>query len=423
MAVGLSLAPKLYGYVLLGGGALLAAVVAQLPSLAALGLPALLFAVVGLVLDERTVSATVTAAMSPGAEVVHAGDRLGLEITLNTARRVDRCRVRLALPEGAESADEPYFVCGLRPGEDTTLVLDLLVRSPGALSLGPLVAVLDGPAGLLERRLELGSLSLSVRPAEERLRSLPRSSRVRVPVGDRLARSRGEGIELAEIRPELPGERSRRLNWRATARRQEPHVTMHHPEQSTDVILFVDTFESPELRRGLEVAATAAAAYLAGRDRVGLVCFGGVLDWVEASSGRHQLDRIRSRLAATSPFFSYAWKTIDRIPSRAVPSGGLVLAFSPLRDDRFVSAVGQLRARGHEVIVVDLSAPPADVVPGDPPAREAALRLLEMEREDLRRRLWLRGVAVAPLPPTSALEAAFAGVNEVRRRMRPGGWR
>jgi uncharacterized protein (DUF58 family) len=299
------------------------------------------------------------------------------------------------------------------------LMLELTVATPGELSIGPVVASVSGRIGLLRGIVEHKAIRLSVRPKEERLRSLPRTSRVRVPSGDRLARLRGEGIELAEVRPQLPGEQARRINWRATARRGVPHVTLRHPEQSTDVVLFTDTFPSPELARVLDATATCAAAYLARRDRVGLVCFGGVLDWVEAGSGRHQLERIRDRLAGTSPFFSYAWKTIERIPPRAMPNGALVVAVSDLRDERFTSAIGAVRARGHDVVVVETGRRRCPVEPGEPARTEVAVLLEAMEHEDLRHRLFLRGIPVATVFPGEPLEPALHALTEVTRRSRP----
>ncbi|MHB8247142.1 MAG: DUF58 domain-containing protein [Acidimicrobiales bacterium] len=413
--------PKAVGYVLLAGGALIAAVALQDAPLAALGLPALLVAAVGSLLDGAATDSAVSASMRVDQEVIRAGDKVTVKIELSAASRVRRCRAHLVVPEGLRPDRAPFWSVSLAPGVPTELSLEVLAAVPGEVTLGPLVLRTSGGGEMLERRIEVaGPLALLVRAGEQPLRTLPRSSHVRVPSGDRLARSRGEGIELAEIRPELPGERARRINWRATARRGSVHVTLRHPEQSTDVVLFADTFESQDLSRVLEVAATAAAGYLARRDRVGLVCFGGVLDWVEAGSGKRQLDRIRTRLAATSPFLSYAWKTIERIPPRALPTGALVIAITPLRDERFTSAIGEVRARGHEVIVVEIAEWPRPPRASDSPSAQAAALLTRMEREDLRQRLWRRGIAVAPLLRSDPLDVVFSHLAEARRRMRPG---
>ncbi|HLI44114.1 MAG TPA: DUF58 domain-containing protein [Acidimicrobiales bacterium] len=416
----LTVHPRAVAYLVVAGACLFAAVALEDAPLAALGVPALLALVVGLVVDGSAAEREVSVAARTEQPVIYTGEKVTLKIELSAATSVPRCSVRLELPREVGEPGPARWTHSLRAGVPVTCTLEVSALVPGELSLGRPLVVVSGPFGLVARRVPTAPFVLSVRPREERVRSLPRTARVRVPAGDRLSRVTGDGIELAEVRPELPGDVARRINWRATARRNTPHVTLRHPEQSTDVVVFADTFEGPELTRVLEVSAGAAAAYLSRRDRVGLVSFGGVLDWVEAGSGRRQLDRIRSRLAGTSPFFSYAWKTIERIPLRAMPAGALVVAVSPLRDPRFVAAVADTRARGHDVVVVETSAPLPRLSPGDPPERRAAIMLTGLEHEDLRRRLFEAGIPVATLELDEPLEAALYRLREVMRRARPG---
>ncbi len=434
-ALGPSLAPRAFVYLLAGALPLAAAVGTGDAPLAALGLPFLLVLFGGLVLDTAAAEAEVTGELRTEQETVATSTPVTVTIALRSSRPVARCRAELLRsfeghgPAGVSAASleeevaavrlgrPARFFCRLGPAAPTELSLELVLERPGEVALGPLRLLVSGPFGLYRRRLEVRArLTLRGRAREEQLGALPRASRVRVAVGDRLARRTGEGIELAEVRPERPGDRALSLNWRATARRGTPHVTLRHPEQSTDVVLFADTFDPGHLTRVVEVAASLAAAYLARRDRVGLVSFGGVLDWVEAGAGALQLELIRLRLAAASPFFSYAWKTIDRIPPRALPSGALVVAISSLRDERATAALAALRARGHDVVVVELMGRR----PAPTTTLQKASRLLEeMEREDLRRRLFSLGIAVAPLAPGEIIEGVVANLAAVTRRLRP----
>jgi uncharacterized protein (DUF58 family) len=418
--VTLTVHPRAVAYLLVAGACLFAAVALEDAPLAALGAPALLALVVGLVVDASAAEGEVRVEAHAEQAVIHTGEKVTLTIELAAARPVPRCSVRLDLPDEVGGQGPARWTRSLRPGEPVSCTLEVSALVPGELSLGRPLVVVSGPFGLVARQVPTAPFLLSVRPSEERVRSLPRTARVRVPAGDRLARVTGDGIELAEVRPELPGDVARRINWRATARRDVPHVTLRHPEQSTDVVVFADTFESPELTWVLEVSAGAAAAYLSRRDRVGLVCFGGVLDWVEAGSGRRQLERIRSRLAGTSPFFSYAWKTIERIPLRAMPAGALVVGVSPLRDPRFVAALADTRARGHDVVLVETAAPLPPLAPDDPPERRAAIMLTALERDELRRRLFESGIPVATLERGEPLEAALHRLRDVMRRARAG---
>ena len=90
-----------------------------------------------------------------------------------------------------------------------------------------------------------------------------------VSTGSHVAPQRGDGIEFAELRPFLPGDRPRSINWRATARRGGLMVNQRHPERATDVVLFLDSFlDVRQARRqhpgpGRGRAASLAAAYRA----------------------------------------------------------------------------------------------------------------------------------------------------------------
>ncbi len=416
-----SLTLRATAYLLIGGGTLIAAVVFRDAPVAAFGLPALIVLAVGSSLDVATVSGPVDVRVRTDGTLVRTGDVVDITVVLRAERPVARFTAFLRVDPPLECRGKSYWTGQLRAGEDVELTVPVAMPIPGGHDLGQLTVTLTGRNGLVERHIVVESpLRLDVLALEQRLRFLPRSRRVRVPTGERLARSVGDGIELGEVRPQLPGESARRINWRATARTGTVHVTLRHPEQSTDVALFVDTFEGDLLPRVLAVASTAAAGYLSRRDRVGLVCFGGVLDWVEAGSGSRQLERIRLRLGTTTPFFSYAWKTLERVPSRAVPAGALVVAVSPLRDERFTTALADLRSRGHEVIVIEIAEPEPSFGPEERPSREAAILLSRMEREDLRYRLFARGVAVVPLYSDDSVDGVFAALTKVRRYMRPG---
>ena len=115
------------------------------------------------------------------------------------------------------------------------------------------------------------------------------------------------------------------MNWRATARRGEPWVNETHPERNSDIVIFIDTFSEarrPDLGTldvSIRAAASLAALYLREKDRVGLVSFGGVLNWLTVTSGTTQLYRIVDSLLDAEILLSYAWKDLDVIPPRLLP--------------------------------------------------------------------------------------------------------
>jgi uncharacterized protein (DUF58 family) len=225
------------------------------------------------------------------------------------------------------------------------------------------------------------------------------------------------------MRPFVPGDRVRRINWRASARRHELWVNEAHPERNTDVILFLDTFAEARdeaagtLDMAVRGASSLASRYLARNDRVGLVSFGGILRWLVPSMGRTQLYRIVDALLDTEVALSYAWKDVDVIPPRTLPPQALVIALTPLLDDRTAAALLDMRARGFDLAIVDVSPLPF-VGPGTTEAERLARRLWALHRDVLRHRYRELGVAVAEWNEEGSLQGTLEEVRSFRRAAR-----
>jgi uncharacterized protein (DUF58 family) len=92
----------------------------------------------------------------------------------------------------------------------------------------------------------------------------------------------GDGTELAQVRPYIPGDDVRRIDWNVTARTNEPHVRVQLAERVLVTWLVVDTSPSMQFgtaeRRKADVAEGAALAmgHVATRrgNRLGIVTFG-----------------------------------------------------------------------------------------------------------------------------------------------------
>ena len=264
---------------------------------------------------------------------------------------------------------------------------------------------------------------LRVYPRPEQLQALVSPAHTQSTTGSEVARLRGEGVEFADTRPFVTGDRLRSVNWRASARRATLVVNERHPERNTDVVLFLDSFaearESDEgtLEHAVRVVATLSARFLERRDRVGLVTFGGILRWLEPGGGMAQRYRLVDALLETGVEFSYAWKDINVIPARTLPARALVIAVSPLLDERSISALLDLRARGHDLVVVEVS-PEPHVTPGTQPLEQLAHRIWTLQRQELRSRFERLGVAVTTLGDDTPLDVALEGVRSYRRHAR-----
>ena len=101
--------------------------------------------------------------------------------------------------------------------------------------------------------------------------------------GDFRSNLLGTGSELAMVRPYVPGDDVRRIDWNVTARTGEPHVRVDLAERVLVTWLVLDTSASMQFgtadRRKADVAEGVAVAlgHLATRrgNRLGIVAFGG----------------------------------------------------------------------------------------------------------------------------------------------------
>jgi uncharacterized protein (DUF58 family) len=97
-----------------------------------------------------------------------------------------------------------------------------------------------------------------------------------------------------------------------------------------------------------------------------------------------------------------------------LPPQALVVAVTPLLDDRAVEALSDLRARRYDLAIVEVS--PVDFAqPGPTESDKLAYRLWVLRREEIRARYERLGVAVASWSDDAPLDAVLEGVRAFRR--------
>jgi uncharacterized protein (DUF58 family) len=413
--------PKLGAYTALAGIGLLGALVAGRPELAAYAAPFTAVLVLGLSLARPP---RVSAIFDLDHERQLQGEAVGAELEVRTEQPVGRLELLLDLPPGLAAESPNPVVVRLDWDERRELDYTLRCERWGAYLVGGLVLRAPDAFGLLvhETTIECPQ-PLKVYPRGEVLRRLVRPRETQAFAGSQVPRTRGEGIEFADLRPFVPGDRVRRVNWRATARRGEPWVNETHPERNSDIVIFLDTFvearseDEGTLDLAIRAASSLAAHYLREKDRVGLVSFGGVLNWLTASSGLVQFYRILDSILDAEIFLSYAWKDINLLPVRTLPPSALVIALSPLLDERAVRSLLDLRARGFDLAIVEIS--PEPFAPAGPrPLDELAHRLWLLRREALRSRYRRLGVPVVAWSEDVPLQAALEEVRRFKRHAR-----
>lgn len=353
------------------------------------------------------------------------GDKVIATVELSSARSVDRLDLLLRLPPELTVDGGTAQALHLRGGEEQAVELKLRCERWGAFAVGPVLFHARDMLGLRSWEGEAGGMQpLRVYPSEETLRSLVPPLETQVFVGNQVSRVRGEGIEFADLREWQPGDRVRGVNWRATALRGTLWVNEQYPERNTDVVLFLDTFAEVRAEgrstndRAVRAAATLARGYLQRKDRVGLVGYGGVLSYLVPELGARQLYAIVDTLLTSDIVHSYATRGVDVLPPRTLPPKALVLALTPLLDERTAAALLDLRARGYDLIVVEVS--PLELLePDAASSAQLAHRLWRLSREALRWRYEQVGVPVVTWREDAPLAAPLEEVNAFRHLARP----
>jgi uncharacterized protein (DUF58 family) len=414
--------PKLGAYSGLAALALLAGLATRRPELIVIAAPFTLIAAMGLLSLQRP---AIALSCHVERERTLEDDELDIAVALSAVTGAERVEVLLELPHELAVADghNPQVV-HLGDGEQRELSYRLACRRWGAFRVGRVYLRTYDLFGLFRHELVVDDRQpLKVYPTEQTVRNLLRPLETQVFTGHHVARQKAEGIEFADLREFVPGDRIRHINWRASARRGELWVNEHHAERNADVVIFLDSFA--EARRGghstldpaLRGAASLAARYLRQKDRVGFVTFGGMLNWLLPATGTAQLYRIVDAMLDTQIILNYAWKEIDVIPRRTLPPQALVLALTPLLDDRSANALLDLRARGFDLVVIEIS-PVAFVEPPEQEVEQLAERLWRLRREAVRGRFERAGVPIALWGDDSSLAVALEEVRAFRRTVR-----
>ena len=417
-----SATPRLTAYAVLTSLGLLGALALRRPELAVLAAPFALVLALGL---QPGSDPDVRVWFTLDHERALERDEVIAEIELNSATPVERLELLLDLPEELELIEgENPVAIRLAADEERTITLRLRCARWGNHRLGTIALRSRDRFGLVthEWAAERETL-LRVYPHPESLRLLVPPVETQPFSGNEVARTKGDGLEFADIRAFTAGDRVKAINWRASARRGELQVNERHPERNADVILFLDSFaeartlDESTLDLAVRATATLAARYLERRDRVGLVSFGGILRWLQPRMGLAQRYRIVDSLLDTEIVHNYAWKDVSFIPRRTLPPQALVVAITPLLDERSIAALLDLRARGYDLTVIEVS--PVPFVPAGPSELDQlAHRVWLLQRAELRSRYERLGVSVAQWTEDVPLDAALEGVRAFRRHAR-----
>jgi uncharacterized protein (DUF58 family) len=388
---------------------LLAAVVLGHPGYLVLAAPL----VAALALAARRPRSSARVSVQPSTDRCLEGEQVVIRVSARSAGPADSAGVQLMPPAGlATSGGAATQVRG-----DGAIEAEwrLTAQQWGRWDSGRILVTLRSRGGLFASTAVLGLPEITVFPRPPALAQLVLPAQLRTRIGDHVDRQPADGIEFAGVRPFVPGDRLRRINWLVTSRRGALHVNQFAGERAAEIVALIDATADAgppgdsALDRAVRGAAGIARAYTRAGDRVGVITLYGPMRWIAPGIGQRQFFRIVESVLDARTLYSYVSPDVARIPPTALPAGALVIMFSPLLDGRAIDAAIDLRERGYPIIVTDVlgtsPGPAGQAGPAGPagPRRGPggpglALRLWRLERQALRYRLESLGIPVVGWP-------------------------
>jgi uncharacterized protein (DUF58 family) len=386
-------------------------------------IPCLLALLVGMTVDT---AATYTVSHQVSHTRLFEGDVFTVTVTIVAHSAIPLLEILESLPPAVEVvAGHTHAAFSLTAGQTVQWCYTLRCVRRSRFTLGHLYVRLHGRTGYLLRELRHDTPQpCTVYPHLVPLRRAVRPPHTQVYVGHYVSPAQGEGIEFGTIRPFAPGDQIKRLNWRASLRLHDLYVNEYHQERNADVVLMLDTLAnvgSPALNTldlSVRAAASLAWASVRRKDRVGLICYGGAFRWLKPGVGRAHFQTLLDQLLEANVIFSYVARDLALVPKRVLPPQALVIAISPLVDERFLHAVQDLQARAFTVLLLAVS--PVEVTRAVVPSsavNDLACRLWALERAAQLETLRQQGFTVLEWSPEMPLELVFAALTQ-RRHMR-----
>ena len=354
-----------------------------------------------------------------------------VELVLHLGGPGRRTHVSLDLPTGVDLAEirggrrvaEADMVVPLVDGT-ATVVVDLVGRRWGSYAVGGARVVTWGPLQMSMHTLTAPpALSLVVLPEGDEIRRLVEPLDTNMHTGDIISRHRGSGSEVADVRPWVPGDAPRDINWRASLRRDELAVTDRQAERNGDIVMVVDSVVDPASEAAsvvgdlVTITASLVEAYGGARHRLGLMSVSGFNRWFGLESGTLHVHRLLGALMRTQAVTDPVWMVVDRVLERHVRRPSMVVFVTALLDDEMVGRMIRLSTVGIDVVAFLWDPGPSLTAPEDS-RRRLARRIWVLERERVVDRLRVSGVAVAVIGEGNGVEAAMEEVRRWRRMLR-----
>jgi uncharacterized protein (DUF58 family) len=184
--------------------------------------------------------------------------------------------------------------------------------------------------------------------------------------GDYHSVFKGHGIEFDEVRPYVPGDDVRTIDWNVTARTGFPHIKRFAEERELTIIFLIDVSGSqvfgsgtrPKSELAAEIACLLALTALRNQDKIGLILFSDrIVKSIPPRKGRTAVMRlVREILAAEETRHGTDIGAALRFLSNVQKRKAIVFLISDFQDQGYEKEL-RVAARRHDLISCIVSDP------------------------------------------------------------------
>lgn len=203
---------------------------------------------------------------------------------------------------------------------------------------------------------------------------------------------KGHGMEFNEVRPYIPGDEIRSIDWNVTARMGQPYVKRFAEERELTVMLLFDASASGDFGSvgrskralGAELGAVLALAATRNNDRVGLLVFSDQVELlVRPRKGRqHVLRLIRDLLVFQPRGMGTDIPLALNAVQNALKQRGILFLVSDFLADLPACRKPLYRAsRRHDLVAIDFGDPLEEHLP--------SVGLLALEDAERGEQVWV----------------------------------
>ena len=190
--------------------------------------------------------------------------------------------------------------------------------------------------------------------------------------GDYHSVFKGQGVEFDEVRPYVPGDDVRSIDWNVTARTGAPHVKRFSEERELTVLFLVDVSGSQIFGSGsrskselaAEITCLLAMTAIRNQDKIGLILFSDrILKSIPPRKGRTAVMRLVREVLACDETregtdITAALRFLNNVQKRKA----VVFLVSDFQDTGYEKEL-RVTARHHDVIACPISDPCESALP------------------------------------------------------------